>query len=367
MSDTIIPFICFFVATIGVGIFRCADFGWRTFYLQKGRYLMKKLTVLLLFTIVISLASCNINGALGSIETKEIVLGDEVTSLVLTTVNGEQITCDGEADFYELFNNFELYCKVGEKYSCSAEMKLGDNSKSFNTLNIYYLPNSTLFEATVKKEGDDDVAVIEDYSYSNTLSVNTFERTDFVNYSYKDEKAFGGIVIDANGSTVYASEEYPMQPTVGTELHDMQARAGYLKYIANVPSFFHDFEPYEADGKTYDLNDFITREYKLYENYIVFKQTAPFMYVNISSGYDVAAMYESFSNAECSITQEVYCNVKTGKIEFIKVYGDTLWHLPQYFGQKMEIDLQLYIQDNSQTEGQQKVDKLIEHIKKNVE
>jgi len=31
MLDTIIPFIRFCVATIGVCVFQCADFGWRTF------------------------------------------------------------------------------------------------------------------------------------------------------------------------------------------------------------------------------------------------------------------------------------------------------------------------------------------------
>ena len=35
MSDTVIPFIWFCVATIGVCVFRCASFGWRTFLIFK--------------------------------------------------------------------------------------------------------------------------------------------------------------------------------------------------------------------------------------------------------------------------------------------------------------------------------------------
>ena len=37
MSDTIIPFIWFCVAAIGVCVFRCADFGWRTFCMLRGK------------------------------------------------------------------------------------------------------------------------------------------------------------------------------------------------------------------------------------------------------------------------------------------------------------------------------------------
>jgi hypothetical protein len=130
---------------------------------------------------------------------------------------------------------------------------------------------------------------------------------------------------------------------------------------------FKSFEPYESNAKTYDFNDVITREYKLYENYIVFKQTAPFIDVNIWAGLDPAVLYASFTNAECSITQEAYCNVQTGEIEMIKIYGDTLWYSLEYLGQKVEINVQVYINDVAEAKIQQKVDKLIEHVKTSAE
>ena len=43
MSDTIIPFIWFCVAAIGVGVFRCVGFGWRTFFILMGGYMSKKM------------------------------------------------------------------------------------------------------------------------------------------------------------------------------------------------------------------------------------------------------------------------------------------------------------------------------------
>jgi hypothetical protein len=189
----------------------------------------------------------------------------------------------------------------------------------------------------------------------------------FNNYTYKEEKAFGGSVKDANGYKVYVSDEYPVMPEVGSELNDMLVRASHLKMIAVNSSLFQPVEPYEENGKTYDFNDVITREYKLYENYIVFKQTAPFINVNIGAGLDAAIMYALFTNTDCSVTQEAYCNVHTGEIEMIKIYGNTLLYAAGYAGQKMEINMQMYIHDITDAEIQQKVDTLIDYVKTSAE
>ena len=330
---------------------------------------MKKfIAVLAILSIILTLASCNKNDS----DIKEIVLGDEVESVVLTTVEGENITCTAETGFYEIFDKVYSRGRAGERYSYIAETKLGDNSKSFTNMNVYYYDDFTkgyFVESEVKKEGDDTVAVTEEYTYSNQSADNQREMINFGSYSYKDEKAFGGTVLDANGYKVYASEEYPLIPAPDTEFGDMHARAGYVKMLALSPELFQSYEPYEANGKTYDLNEFVTREYKLYENYIVFKQTAPFINVskNMVLGNDPEILFAAFSNTECSITQEAYCNIKTGKIECIKVYGDTLWYMPQYWGMKMEINVQVYINDVTETKIQQKIDKLIEYVKTSAE
>lgn len=332
---------------------------------------MKKIiAVLAILSIILSLASCNVNDQDDAEETKEIVLGNEVESVVLTTFDGENITIDTGADFYEIFNKVKFWNKSEKKYSYTAETKLDDNSKSFTTMNIYYPANAdftsgSLLEAKVKKEGDDAVATIEEYSYSKESADNKREMIIFNNYTYKEEKAFGGSVSDANGYKVYASDEYPIMPEVGSELNDMLVRANHLKMIAVNSSLFQPVEPYEENGKTYDFNDVITREYKLYENYIVFKQTAPF--INVTLGFDAAIMYAAFTNTDCSVTQEAYCNVHTGEIEMIKIYGNTLWYAPGYAGQKMEINMQMYIHDITDAEIQQKVDTLIDHVKTSAE
>ena len=91
------------------------------------------------------------------------------------------------------------------------------------------------------------------------------------------------------------------------------------------------------------------------------------MNISVTLGFDAAIMYAAFTNTDCSVTQEAYCNVHTGEIEMIKIYGNTLWYAPGYAGQKMEINMQMYIHDITDAEIQQKVDTLIDYVKTSAE
>ena len=322
-----------------------------------------------IFSILFSLTGCNqpAQSDFDISEIKKIVLGKKVDSVVLTTSENEKITYDNQADFYDIFNKVGFAYEDGKKYSYIAETKLQDQSKTFVNMNAYYLEDAEFYEFRAKKEGDNAVAVMEEYAYQKQTEENTLEMSTFCRYTYKDEKAFGGSESDANGYVIYSSDAYPLIPVSGTELCEMQARAGNLRTLVQWTDFFQNYEPFEAGGKTYDYNEFITREYTLYENYIVFKQTAPFLHMNIGLRQDLHLLYMQFLNADCSITQEAYCNVKTGEIEYVKVYGDTLWHLPEYQGRELEMNMQLYIHDIGESEGQQKVDNLIHYVKSNAD
>jgi hypothetical protein len=73
--------------------------------------------------------------------------------------------------------------------------------------------------------------------------------------------------------------------------------------------FFNDYQTNKADDVEYkyDYNELVTREYKLYENYIVFKQTAPFWDIpTIGSGQDESIVYARFAGSDFSVTQEEY-------------------------------------------------------------
>ena len=328
---------------------------------------MKKITIaLLILSMIFSFVACDINdtGGLNIAKTKNIVLGKEVKSVVLRTSEGEKITCEQGTDFYEIFNKVDMGRGDGKKHSYIAQVQLQDEAKFFINKNLYYIGNAEYYETSVQKEGDDAIASMERYYYSEMLSDNQYVRTTMDRSTYKDEEAFCGQTIGADGSVqLYYSDECPMQPQIGTQLDEMYCMASYLDHLMNMVTLFERYEPYEVNGKTYDLDSFVTRECTLYKNYIVFKQTAPFLCLPL--GLDIEIMHAMFSAADCSVTQEAYCNVKTGEIELIKVYGNTFWHVPGRTGQNVELDIQIYIHDNAASEGEKKADRFVEYIVSN--
>lgn len=326
---------------------------------------MKKIIIaLLILSIIFSFAACDINapGGLNIAKTKNIVLGKEVDSVVLTTSEGEKITCEQGTDFYEIFNKVDMGRGDGKKHSYIAQVQLQDEAKFFINMNLYYIGNAEYYETRVQKEGDDAIASMEKYYYSEILSDNRYVRTNMERSTYKDEEALFGQTMGADGSVqLYYSDECPMQPQIGTQLDEMDIMAKYLEHLMNVVTLFESYEPYEVNG--YDIDSFVTRECTLYKNYIVFKQTAPFLCLPL--GLDIEIMHAMFSAADCSVTQEAYCNVKTGEVELIKVYGNTFWHVPGRTGQNLELDMQIYIHDNAAWEGEKKADRFVEYIVSN--
>ncbi|MBQ7374612.1 MAG: hypothetical protein IJW61_01385 [Clostridia bacterium] len=325
---------------------------------------MKKITAIFaLLAMILSLTACGKDEQIDFdiAKTKDIVLGNEVGSVTIKTAGGGELALDGSADFYEIFDSINFEFENGIKCSGIAEIKLGDESRSYINMNSYHLDGEELYEFRAKKEGDGAISVIEEYT-SYKQSAGGSQMVSFGNYSYKEEKALGGY---ENG-VKYSSSEYPLIPEPGTELCDMQVRAVYLRTLINSTELFARYEAFEINGETYDLGDFVEREYKLYENYIVFKQTAPFLSVNFT-GADQQLMYMQIMNSDFSVTQEAYYNVETGKIEFIRIYGETIWHTAEYVGRKAEIDIKMYVYELDGSEGEQKIQGLINRIKSSVE
>lgn len=325
---------------------------------------MKKfIAIFALLAMLLSLTACGEDHQIDFdiAKTKDIVLGNEVDSVTVKTVGGGELTIDGSADFYEVFDSINFEFENGIKCSGIAEIKRGDESRSYINMNSYHLDGEELYEFRAKKEGDGGVAVIEEYS-SFKQSEGGSQMVSFGNYSYKDEKAFGG---NENG-VKYSTDEYPLFPKSGTELADMQSRATYLRTLIYSTELFARYEAFEINGETYDLDDFAEREYTLYENYIVFKQTAPFLNAYFA-GVDQQLMYMQILNSDLSVTEEAYYSVETGKIEFIRIYGETMWHTAEYAGRKAEMDIKIYVYELEDSESEQKIQGLINRIKSSVE
>ena len=135
---------------------------------------MKRFLVILsMFSIILSLSACLSNDKIefDIANTKDIVLGNEVDSVLLTTADGETVAYDYTANFYEIFDKIGFEYERGKKYSHVAETKLGNQSKTLINMNTYWIDHTEFYEFRAKKDGDNAVALIEEYCYQKNLCI----------------------------------------------------------------------------------------------------------------------------------------------------------------------------------------------------
>jgi hypothetical protein len=98
------------------------------------------------------------------------------------------------------------------------------------------------------------------------------------------------------------------------------------------------------------------------------RQTAPFISLQFPNfSYDEYVFYKQAEASDCSIIQEAYCNVETGKIELIRFYGDTTMHTSNHWGDKWEVDIKIYVYDIDEAEFKKEVDQLVDYVKSNAD
>ena len=326
----------------------------------------RNIAILFLFSMILSLISCTTPKD-DIFESNDIVLGNEVNSVEITTDDGEKITFDNTADFFDIFNEIEFEFEEGKKYSFDAEMQLQDQPKFYIKSNVYYLDEAVFREFETKRDRDIIAAWGEEYFVEEFSEDSGNVNMSFHRYEYLYEKAFGSMENNKNGTVSHTSNSYPMIPAYDTELGKRHYDFEKFHSVVQYAEFFKHYE-LENDGtRTIDYNELAKREYKLYENYIVLKQTAPFLSLAALGGYDPQIKYLSVKGADCSVTQEAYYNIKTGEIELIKVYGNTKFHTLEYLQRELKIDMEIYIYDIDKAELQEKVDALIDYVKSNVD
>ena len=326
---------------------------------------MKKIiAVFSLISILFCFSSCKNNPfdkRPDYLKERDIVLDDRVDSVEFTSENGEKTTFFATDDFYTVLDKIDLDYTDDKKLVVDAKIQLDDETPLYINFEQYCPEDSYLQKYEIHKEGELSTAVIDLYS-EDTIGGKSFKK-----YVYKDEIAFSGF--EGRGTddkTNYFSSKFPKAPEGGTELYEMYSAANDFNKFLGMASLFRYYNAPATEG--IDINSLISVEFKLYENYIVLKQTAPFITVqspNFST--DEYIFYKQAEASDCSIIQEVYCNVETGKIELIRFYGDTTMHTYENWGRKWEVDIKVYVYDINESELNKKVDKLADYVKSNAD
>lgn len=318
------------------------------------------ITLLLTLTLI----SCDKNED-DIYQSKEIVLGNKVDSVKITNSSGVEMNIDNSLDCYELYsflNQFKITQK-DKMFSYNSIIKLGENSKSYIQMNYYLDEFSEMFHFVTKKDGSDKIATIYEYDYLEIIenegdNIGLVKRKEYEKYSYKNDLAFIGSETDENGTRFYKSNRYPNVPTQNSELADMQSRSYQLKNtLFSMNSLFTKYGSFEFSGKSYNLDELITSNYELYENYIILEQNNPFLLSSLNMLEAKFIAYQRALASKKSVNIKLYYNINTCEFEAFMMSGSCFKESID-----VQLDIEAYIFDLDKTAYNEKENSLIDYV-----
>lgn len=331
----------------------------------------------LLITTMILLCTCTLSSCkkLNIVEERKIVLGEEVSSQTIN-VNDEVINIDKDSDFYLTLNQLNTFNPTGNvayKASYDAKYKIENEKQMYINENCYYYNNKTdeqsenfrFCEIRAKKEWSNAVGEFLDYGHEklSLLDKKTIERDTFTKYSYKSEKSFGGQQLVDGKMKLYSNSRFPLMPKPGTEFAKMESSAKFISQFFVTTRFMEKYNDIEVNDTVLNFNQHVTKEIKLYENYIVFEESSPFLKgagAFIGSPAEKKAYYLRCLNNKNTVTQTAYYNINTGKFDCFSLYGETF----DIYSGFIELDVKVYLHNFDEKEAKNKVNDLVRYIKR---
>lgn len=331
----------------------------------------------LLITTMILLCTCTLSSCnkLNIVEERRIVLGEEVSSQTIN-VNDEVINIDKDSDFYLTLDQLDTFNKtdnISYKASYDAKYKIENEKQMYINQNNYYYKNKTdeqfedfsFAERRAKKEGSNAVGEFLDYVHEklSLLDSKVIERDMFTKYSYMSEKAFAGSQLVDGKMKFYSNSRFPTSPEPGTEFAKMESSAKFISQFFVTSHFMTEYNDIEVNDTVLNFNQHVKKEIKLYENYIVFEESSPFVNgygTSIGSPAQKKAYYLRCLNNENTVTQTAYYNINTGKFDCFRLYGETYDHASRF----VELDVKVYLHDFDEKEAKNKVNDLVRYVKR---
>ncbi len=317
------------------------------------------------------------NSDLGLVIEKEIELGEERESVILN-IDGTEVLVDDNYSFRELYRIIpEFNNNNSGLYSYDIEYRIDDEIPNYTNVNVYnyneyqdnYQIERTYEVARSKDQNSKHIYKAETYYFNQVDTANLYQfiKHTFEKRLYKNEMSFCGTVVNtfkSNPHTLYSNKNIPTSPERETDLLSMtlkSQRAQKLKILM----LFEQFDSFEFEGNTYEFNSYITSNFKIYDNYIVFKEITPFYKGEWIAKSEWYYWYQSCLNNDLLVTQEAYYNISTGKIDHVRVYGKIVdfFHYSRFEPSTIEIDIKLYIHNFKIDEYDKKVSRLVRYIK----
>ena len=275
---------------------------------------MKKIFILLFVLLfAVTLTACNSDKTVEKTrtetkeKTKELVPVDSVT---VKDENEEDFIITKDTPFYDALNCFDLIYIENKMIEFDSKIKLGDNDTA-NVKATYYCINQNAFLWEVKLTEDKKTFTLQEYLKEVHTDALDYTRMTFSKYTYGFNKAFAGQeVVCVEGKVIsndiYSNYNYPMLPPAQTDFGNAHSKANYLIRFFNSFTLLPEFNDFEFNGEKFVVEDYVTRSFELYEDSVIFTQTAPFIMNRFSfSDASKYAFYTGCISDNCEITQTV--------------------------------------------------------------
>ena len=174
--------------------------------------------------------------------------------------------------------------------------------------------------------------------------------------------SFGGSELIDGKLTYYNNNRIPMTPDIGTELANMQSSAMFIKHLYQNTAFMTKHHDVKVNNETFNYNQYVKKEIKLYENYIVFEESSPLLNNFVGSSFDTYTYYLQSLNTKNPVTQTAYYNIKSGQFDCFCLYGKTYDSL--ILRRLVELDIKTYLYTLDKKEAKKKTDNLVSYIKR---
>lgn len=266
-------------------------------------------------------------------------------------------------------NTFNKTDNTAYKASYDAKYKIENEKQVYINMNNYYYKNRTddyyedfNFLEIRAKEGSSAVGEFLDYIHEKLafLEGKYIEKDTFSKYSYLSKKAFIGSQLVDGKMKFYSNSIFPASPEPGTEFAKMESSAKFIWQFFCQSNFMTEYNDIEVNDTVLDFNQHVKKEIKLYENYIVFEESSPFVNCVFSRGPETHAYYLKCLSNENTVTQTAYYNINTGQFDCFSLYGKTY----DFFQRFVELDVKINLFNLDKKEAKNKVDDLVSYIKR---
>ena len=230
---------------------------------------------------------------------------------------------------------------------------------------MYYLDEIQMFWDLENYDENNNLLTLKEYIKSKEFGV---QQDTMYLATYKEDIIMARQIIDTVGGVKFIknySGNYPTIPEEGTEFYKTYLPAQYLIdkfYNFDIQRSYKTIRFIEDQTISFDFSKNLSKKIKLYEGYIIFEETSPFIGTPMNLSFDqIQDYYNGCLNMNGYFTQTMVFNLKTKNIEIFDIKAHTLsWK--DMLNKPIEIDLTIKVDMINDNNHKSMIDEFIIYV-----